>query len=52
MKIRIVVGVSVIVLILAMADLFVSNAQQAAGELAQPAGNGAPLLSTRSKWRY
>jgi DNA-binding beta-propeller fold protein YncE len=44
MKIRIVVGVSVIVLILVMANLFVSHAQQAAGEPAPPAGNGAPPL--------
>src|SRR5580704_13187523 len=49
MKTRIVVGVSLIVVVLAMANLFVSQAQQAAGETAQPAGNGAPPLSNPLK---
>src|SRR5580692_6713693 len=49
MKTRIVIGVSLIVVVLAMANLFVSHAQQAAGESAQPAGNGAPPLSNPLK---
>jgi hypothetical protein len=49
MKTRIVIGVSLMVVVLAMANLFVSHAQQAAGEPAQPAGNGAPPLSNPLK---
>jgi DNA-binding beta-propeller fold protein YncE len=45
MKSRIVIGVSLIVVVLAMANLFVSHAQQAVGvSAAPPAGNGAPPL--------
>jgi DNA-binding beta-propeller fold protein YncE len=49
MKTRLLICVSVIVVVLAMANLFVSHAQQAAGEPAQPAGNGAPPLSNPLK---
>src|SRR5580704_1805042 len=48
MKARIVIGVSLIVVVLAMANLFPSHARQAA-EPAQPAGNGAPPLSNPLK---
>src|SRR5579863_4919999 len=50
MKIRIVIGVSLVVVVLAMANLFVSHAQQAVGVAAlPPAGNGAPPLSNPLK---
>src|SRR5580704_13544186 len=50
MKTRIVIGVSLIVVVLAMANLFVSNAQQAIPASAQQlAGNGAPPLSNPLK---
>src|SRR5271169_2731212 len=50
MKTRIVIGVSLIVVVLAMANLFVSHAQQAAGMPApRPAGSGAPPLSNPLK---
>jgi hypothetical protein len=50
MKTRIVIGLSLVVLVLAMANLFVSNAQQAIPASAQqPAGNGAPPLSNPLK---
>ena len=44
MKTRIAICVSLIVVVLAMANLFVSHAQQADGEPAQLTGNGAPPL--------
>src|SRR5579863_4786982 len=50
MKIRIAACASVIVVILAMANLFLSHAQQAVGVTASPpAGNGAPPLSNPLK---
>src|SRR5580692_4504416 len=49
MKTRIVIGLSLIVVVLAMASLFVSHAQQAAGATAQLAGNGALPLSNPLK---
>src|SRR5580704_2718862 len=49
MKTRIVIGVSLIVVVLAMANLFVSHAQQAPGATALLAGNGAPPLSNPLK---
>src|SRR5580693_3879975 len=50
MKTRIVIGVSLMVVVLAMANLFVSHAQQAIGVIASPpAGNGAPPLSNPLK---
>jgi sugar lactone lactonase YvrE len=48
MKTRILIGVSLIVVIVAMANLFPGHAQQAA-EPVQPAGNGAPPLSNPLK---
>jgi hypothetical protein len=49
MKSRIVIGLSLIVVVLAMANLFVSHAQQAAGEPTPLTGNGAPPLSNPLK---
>jgi len=49
MKTRIAIGVSLIVVVLAMANLFVSHAQQAAVEPTQLTGNGAPPLSNPLK---
>jgi DNA-binding beta-propeller fold protein YncE len=50
MKTRIVICVSLIVVVLAMANLFVGHAQQATGASAQQlTGNGAPPLSNPLK---
>jgi hypothetical protein len=48
MKTRILISVSLIVVVLALANLFVSHAQQAVGVSASPpAGNGARHYRTR-----
>jgi hypothetical protein len=48
MKIRVTVGMSVIVVALAMGNLFVGHAQQVT-EPVRPVGNGAPPLSNPLK---